>query len=116
MLHIWSRPSSPKLIGVAVASPIAVALQQKRPADLASLTLCNPAPGVDPSRAGALNDRADQAERGLHVVSLQQRGRRSNAVRAYLIKYGTAQPVRLHDAPIKDVSGIGMINGIGNQL
>ena len=40
----------------------------------------------------------------------------SNAVRAYLIKYGAAQPVRLHDAPIEDVSGIGMINGIGNQL
>jgi len=57
------------LVAVAASTTIAVALQQKRPADVASLTLCNPAPGVDPSRAGALNDRADQAEReGIRAV------------------------------------------------
>jgi 3-oxoadipate enol-lactonase len=57
------------LVAVAAATTIAVALQQKRPNDVASLVLCNPAPGVDPSRAGALNDRADQTEReGLRAV------------------------------------------------
>jgi len=45
-----------------------------------------------------------------------RRDRRANAVRTYLIKYGTPQPVRLHNPPIKDVRRVGMINGIGNQL
>lgn len=57
------------LVAVAASSTIAVAFQQKRPNDVASLVLCNPALGVDPSRAGALNDRADKAEReGLRAV------------------------------------------------
>jgi 3-oxoadipate enol-lactonase len=57
------------LVAVAASTTIAVAFHEKRPADLASLVLCNPAPGVDPSRAGALNDRADQAEReGMRAV------------------------------------------------
>ena len=57
------------LVAVAASTTIAVAFCAKRPADLASLVLCNPAPGVDPSRAGALNDRADQAEReGMRAV------------------------------------------------
>lgn len=51
------------IVAVAAASTIAIALREKRPKDVGSLTLCNPALGVDPSRAGALNDRADQAER-----------------------------------------------------
>jgi 3-oxoadipate enol-lactonase len=57
------------LVAVAASSTIAVAFHQKRPSDVASLVLCNPALGVDPSRAGALNDRADQAEReGMRAV------------------------------------------------
>jgi 3-oxoadipate enol-lactonase len=57
------------IAAVAASTTIAVALQQKRPNDVAALVLCNPAPGVDPSRAGALNDRADQTEReGLRAV------------------------------------------------
>jgi len=57
------------VVAVAASTTIAVALQQKRPNDIASLVLCNPAPGVDPSRAGALNDRADQTEReGMRAV------------------------------------------------
>ena len=51
------------LVAVAASTTIAVAFGEKHPGDVASLVLCNPAPGVDPSRAGALNDRADQAER-----------------------------------------------------
>lgn len=45
-----------------------------------------------------------------------RRDRRANAVGAYLIKYGTAQPVRLHDAPIENVRRTEEIKGIGNQL
>jgi 3-oxoadipate enol-lactonase len=57
------------LVAVAASSTIAVAFEQKRPNDVASLVLCNPALGVDPSRAGALNDRADKSEReGLRAV------------------------------------------------
>ena len=51
------------IVAVAAASTIAIAFREKHPKDVGSLTLCNPALGVDPSRAGALNDRADQAER-----------------------------------------------------
>jgi 3-oxoadipate enol-lactonase len=51
------------LVAVAASSTIAIAFREKRPNDVASLVLCNPALGVDPSRAGALNDRADQADR-----------------------------------------------------
>jgi 3-oxoadipate enol-lactonase len=51
------------IVAVAASSTIALAFHKKHPNDVASLTLCNPALGVDPSRAGALNDRADLAER-----------------------------------------------------
>ena len=63
LLQELKLPAPYHLVAVAASTTIAVALQQKRPADVASLVMCNPAPGVDPSRAGALNDRADQAER-----------------------------------------------------
>ena len=36
---------------------------EKHPEQVKSIVLCNPAPGVDPSRAGALNERADLAEK-----------------------------------------------------
>src|SRR5258708_12202317 len=36
---------------------------ERHPAEVRSIVLCNPAPGVDPSRAGVLNERADLAER-----------------------------------------------------
>jgi 3-oxoadipate enol-lactonase len=51
------------IVAVAASSTIALAFREKHPKDVSSLTLCNPALGVDPSRAGALNDRADLAER-----------------------------------------------------
>ncbi len=51
------------IVAVAASSTIAMAFQGKHHKDVGSLTLCNPALGVDPSRAGALNDRADLAER-----------------------------------------------------
>jgi 3-oxoadipate enol-lactonase len=64
------------LVAVAASSTIAVAFQRKHQNDVASLVLCNPALGVDPSRAGALNDRADQAERegmrGIQSITLDK--------------------------------------------
>jgi hypothetical protein len=46
----------------------------------------------------------------------RRRDRRANAVRAHLIKYGTTQPVRLHNPRIENVRRTEEINGIGNQL
>lgn len=51
------------LVAVAAASTQALAFRERHPDWVASLVLCNPALGVDPSRAGALNERADLAER-----------------------------------------------------
>jgi 3-oxoadipate enol-lactonase len=57
------------VVAVAAASTQALLLRQRHPDWIASLVLCNPALGVDPSRAGALNDRADLAERdGMRAV------------------------------------------------
>ena len=39
---------------------------ERHPEQVASIVLCNPAPGVDPSRAGALNERAELAEKRRH--------------------------------------------------
>ncbi len=57
------------VVAVAAASTQALLLRERHPDWIASLVLCNPALGVDPSRAGALNDRADLAEReGMRAV------------------------------------------------
>jgi 3-oxoadipate enol-lactonase len=64
------------IVAVAAASTIAIAFREKHPKDVASFVLCNPALGVDPSRAGALNDRADLAERegmrGVLAITLEK--------------------------------------------
>jgi 3-oxoadipate enol-lactonase len=64
------------LVAVAASSTQALAFRERRPGDVASLVLCNPALGVDPSRAGALNDRADLAERegmrGVLAITLEK--------------------------------------------
>jgi len=51
------------IVAVAASSTQALLFRERHPNWVASLVLCNPALGVDPSRAGALNDRADLAER-----------------------------------------------------
>jgi 3-oxoadipate enol-lactonase len=57
------------VVAVAAASTQAVLFRERHPDQVASLVLCNPALGVDPSRAGALNERADLAEReGMRAV------------------------------------------------
>jgi len=48
---------------VAAASTQVLRFLERHPDQVASIVLCNPAPGVDPSRAGALKERADLAER-----------------------------------------------------
>jgi 3-oxoadipate enol-lactonase len=51
------------IVAVAAASTQAIGFMQRDPSRVGSLVLCNPALGVDPSRAGQLNDRAALAER-----------------------------------------------------
>jgi 3-oxoadipate enol-lactonase len=48
---------------VAAASTQVLRFLERHPEQVASIVLCNPAPGVDPSRAGALVERAEQAEK-----------------------------------------------------
>ena len=61
---------------VAAASTQVLRFLEKHPEQVKSIVLCNPAPGVDPSRAGALNDRADLAEkegmRGVMGITLDK--------------------------------------------
>ncbi|MEX0752049.1 MAG: alpha/beta fold hydrolase [Xanthobacteraceae bacterium] len=57
------------VVAVAAASTQSLLFRERHPDQIASLVLCNPALGVDPSRAGALNERADLAEReGMRAV------------------------------------------------
>lgn len=50
-------------VTVAAAATQTLGFMQRHPEQVASLVLCNPAPGVDPSRAGQLIERADFAAR-----------------------------------------------------
>jgi len=61
---------------VAAASTQVLRFMERHPEQVQSIVLCNPAPGVDPSRAGALNERAAQAERdgirGVMAITLDK--------------------------------------------
>jgi len=50
-------------VSVAAAATQVLRFLERHPEQVSSIVLCNPAPGVDPSRAGALRERADLAER-----------------------------------------------------
>ncbi len=50
-------------VTVAAAATQALRFLEKHPADVGALVLCNPAPGVDASRAAALDERAAFAAR-----------------------------------------------------
>ena len=50
-------------VTVAAAATQVLAFMQRHPEQVASLVFCNPAPGVDPSRAGQLDERAAFAAR-----------------------------------------------------
>jgi 3-oxoadipate enol-lactonase len=50
-------------VTVAAAATQALRFLEKHPSQVSALVLCNPAPGVDPSRAAALDERAAFAAR-----------------------------------------------------
>jgi 3-oxoadipate enol-lactonase len=50
-------------VSVAAASTQVLRFLERHPGDVQSMVLCNPAPGVDPSRAGVLVERAELAEK-----------------------------------------------------
>ena len=50
-------------VTVAAAATQVLAFMQRHPEQVGSLVFCNPAPGVDPSRAGQLDERAAFASR-----------------------------------------------------
>jgi pimeloyl-ACP methyl ester carboxylesterase len=52
------------LVSLAASSMQALTFYARNPGKVGSLVFCNPAPGVDPSRADALNSVAQKAERG----------------------------------------------------
>jgi 3-oxoadipate enol-lactonase len=51
------------VVSLAASSMQALTFYQREPGKIGSLVFCNPAPGVDPSRADALNNVAALAER-----------------------------------------------------
>jgi 3-oxoadipate enol-lactonase len=64
------------LVSVAAAATQSLGFMQRHPEQVHSLVLCNPAPGVDPARAGALTERAALAERdgirGVMAITLDK--------------------------------------------
>jgi 3-oxoadipate enol-lactonase len=69
ILKILDLPPPYQFVAVAASSTQALGFMERHPEQVKSLVLCNPALGVDPSRAGALNDRAAQAKRdGMRAV------------------------------------------------
>jgi pimeloyl-ACP methyl ester carboxylesterase len=50
------------IVSLAASSMQALQFHQREPTSVGSLVFCNPAPGVDPSRADALNNVAAKAE------------------------------------------------------
>ena len=69
LLATLALPGPYHLVAVAAASAQALSFMERDAGAVASLTFCNPAPGVDASRAGALEEIAAQAERdGIRAV------------------------------------------------
>ena len=63
LLASLNLPAPYHVVSLAASSMQALTLYQRDPRKVASLVFCNPAPGVDPSRADALNNVAALAER-----------------------------------------------------
>jgi 3-oxoadipate enol-lactonase len=96
-----SLPPPYHFVTVAAAATQALRFAEKYPDRLGALVLCNPAPGVDPSRAAALDERAAFAAREgmraclpttLALSYPPQLGERS-AYDAYLGRYLANDPV-----------------------
>lgn len=63
LLRELNMPPPYHVVSLAASSMQALSFYGRAPQHIASLVFCNPAPGVDPSRADALNRVADLAER-----------------------------------------------------
>ena len=65
-----------RFVSVAAAATQVLRFMEKHPEQVSSIVFCNPAPGVDPSRAGVLNERADLAEKegmaGVMAITLDK--------------------------------------------
>jgi 3-oxoadipate enol-lactonase len=76
MLEALDLPPPYQFVAVAAASTQVLRFMERHPDQVRSIVFCNPAPGVDPSRAGALNERADLAEqngmRGVMAITLDK--------------------------------------------
>ena len=63
LLAALNLPAPYHVVSLAASSMQALTFYQREPRKIGSLVFCNPAPGVDPSRADALNNVAALAER-----------------------------------------------------
>jgi 3-oxoadipate enol-lactonase len=63
LLKATALPAPYHFVTVAAAATQSLRFLEKHPDQVGSLILCNPAPGVDPSRAAALDERAAFAMR-----------------------------------------------------
>jgi pimeloyl-ACP methyl ester carboxylesterase len=63
LIDALKLPPPYHLVSLAASSMQALTFYQRNPQKTGSLVFCNPAPGVDPSRADALNSVAEKAER-----------------------------------------------------
>ncbi len=63
LVHELGLPAPLHIVCVAAASTQALTFMERHPASVGSLVFCNPAPGVDASRAEQLENIAAQAER-----------------------------------------------------
>jgi 3-oxoadipate enol-lactonase len=63
VLAATALPPPYHFITVAAATAQALVFMDRRPSAVASFVFCNPLAGIDPSRAGALEERAALAER-----------------------------------------------------
>jgi len=63
VLQNLELPPPYNFVCVAAASTQVLRFLERHPGEVRSIVLCNPAPGVDASRAGALIERAELAER-----------------------------------------------------
>lgn len=69
LIRALELPTPVHLVSIAASSTQALRLNERAPEAIASLVFCNPAPGVDASRASTLESVAAQAEReGMRAI------------------------------------------------
>jgi 3-oxoadipate enol-lactonase len=101
LLAATALPAPYHFVTVAAAATQSLRFLEQHPAQVGALVLCNPAPGVDPSRAAALDERAAFAAReGMRAalpttlaISYPPTLGDPAAYRAYLGRYLANDPV-----------------------